>query len=401
MKKYIILLLIFITFGCKNINKINLIFYYEDSDEDESFFNEKIKDFNKNNPNITINPVRKSKNGLLNDIKFNKKKVNFIRYPSNDLSEFIEKKILRPSEEIFKKDFLNQFQLKALQTVSINKRIWAIPDNYIKYPLLYYNKSIINNPPKNTDDLIKIFNQLRYKKFINTNIVVANLKEPFFIYPWLNSTGVNLFNEKKIPVLNTKEVITAFQLIYEFKNYYKIIILDLNKEELEKSILNNNVSMIIDGDWKFNYYQKILGDKFGVSSVPLIDEKNTTECMIISTSCYSIIRGTGGRKLVAAKEFIKFMNSIETEKQWIKKGRLPTLKLFESQIPDDPLINNFKDIIKISKAYSVNNSKSINMLNKALRMQLEKLVDDNISPILAAQHAQEYFEKIYKDNMSE
>lgn len=397
MKKLIILLIIFITFGCKNINKINLLFYYDDSDDVESFLKEKIEDFNKKNPNIIIKTAGKNKDELLNDIKFNKKKIDFIRYPSNYLAEFVEKKILRSSGEIFKKDFLNQFQLKALQTATIKKQIWGIPDNFINYPLLYYNKSVINEPPKNTDDLIKIINQLRYKKYINTNIVVANLKEPFFIYPWLNSSGADLFNEKKAPVLNSKGVITTFQFIYELKNYYKIILLDLNKEEFEKSILNNNITMIIDGDWKFNYYQKILGDKFGVSSVPLIDEKITTECIIISTSCYSIIRGNWGKKLVATKEFIKFMNSSEIENQWIKKGRLPTLKIFESQIPDDPLINNFKDIIKTSKAYSAANSESIYMLNKALRIQLEKLVDDYTSPILAAQDAEAYFDELKKN----
>jgi len=167
MKKYIILLTLFIIFSCKNINKINLLFYYEDSDDIESFLNEKIEDFNKKNPNIIITKVKKFKDDLIDDLKFNKIKIDFIRYPSSYLYELVEKKILRSSEEIFKKDFLNQFQLKALQTVSNNKQIWGIPDIFINYPLLYYNKSLINIPPKNTNEMIKIFNQIRYKKYIN------------------------------------------------------------------------------------------------------------------------------------------------------------------------------------------------------------------------------------------
>ena len=39
---------------------------------------------------------------------------------------------------------------------------------------------------------------------------------------------------------------------------YKIIVSDLNKNDLEQFILNNSITMIIDGDWTFNYYQNIL-----------------------------------------------------------------------------------------------------------------------------------------------
>ncbi len=394
MKKYIILLIILIIFGCKNINKINLLFYYEDSENIESFLNEKTEDFIKKNPNIIINKVEKNKDELLNDLKLDKIKIDFIRYPSCYLNEFVEKNIIKSSNQTFKIDFLNQFQLKALQTVSINKQVWGIPVNFINYPLLYYNKLLINNPPKNTNELIKIFNQLRNKKYINSNILI-NLNEPFFIYPWLNSTGADLFNENKAPILNSKEIIKALQFIYDLKYYYKIIKSDFNQNELEQNILNNNISMIIDGDWTFNYYQKIFGEKFGVSSVPLINDKNPNDCIIISTVCYSVIKGAGGKKLNAVKEFIKFMSSYEIENQLIKHGKLPTLKIFESQIPDEPLINNFWNLLKTGKACSSGIYKKMNLLNKALRPQLEELIDEKISPISAAQNAQEYLEKIY------
>ena len=217
-KKYILFLFLFFILSCKNLNKINLSFYYKDTHNTEVFLDEKIKNFTENNPNIQIHINKKSKEELLTDFEKNKKKIDFIRYPSNYISEFTDKKLLKSCNDIFEKSLINKISDNALQTSTINDPLWGIPDNYINYPIMYYNKSVIKNPPKNTSELIKINNQLKYR-YNNLGIYI-NLKEPFFIYPWFNGFGVDFFNnESTVPNINQKQVIDD-QSHHNNKNIY-------------------------------------------------------------------------------------------------------------------------------------------------------------------------------------
>ncbi len=391
MKKYIILILLFLILSCKNFNKINLTFYYEDLDNAGLFLNKKIEAFHKNNPDIKINIFKKTKIEFLNEIKKNKNKIDFIRYPSSFLDEFVELKILKSLNDIFEKKIFDQFSSSALQSVTIKNKIWGLPDNFIDYPVLYYNKSIIKTPIKNTNELIKINNQLNYKKTNNFGLLI-NLKEPFFIYPWLNCFGVNLFKEDKTFDFNQKELIDALQFIFDLKYKYNIISKDLNRKELEGYILNNNISMIIDGDWSLNYYQKILGNNFGVSLIPTPVSSKTDNYIFVSTTCYSILKKTSKRKTKAIKLFLNFINSKETCEEWRKIGRMHTFQIPQNQNLTDPLFNEIINISQKSKSYPLN--KDLNLINKVLRPQLIKLIDNKISPKFVVKNAQEYFNKI-------
>ena len=47
--------------------------------------------------------------------------------------------------------------------------------------------------------------------------------------------------------------------------------------------------------------------------------------------CYSIMETTNKRKIKAIKKFLNFIFSKEIKDEWIKKGRMPTLKAFEKE----------------------------------------------------------------------
>ena len=381
------ILLLFIL-GCKNFNKINLSFYYNDSYDVELFLEKKINTFTKNNPDIQINAIKKSKNDFLNDLNKNKKKIDFIRYPSTFLSEFTDAKILKSCNDVFEKKFIDKISPEALQTTTIQNQLWGIPDNYINYPLLFYNKSIIKEPPKDTNELINKNNQLRYK-YNNLGIFI-NLKEPFFIYPWINGFGADLLNrENKTLNINQKPVIDALQFIYDLKYKYKIIPQNFNQNEIKYHITNNNIFFIIDGDWSLNFYQKILGDNLGLSLIPPVINSKEDTYISISTMCYSIMKTTNKRKTKAIKKFFNYILSKEVANEWIQNGRISTLKNLGKENNNDLLFNALYDIPLKSKPYSLN----INIINKALRPQLEKLIDGKISPKFAAKNAQEDLEK--------
>lgn len=388
---FLIFLILSIIFSCKNFNKINLFFCYKDSEDIELFLEKKINDFVKNNPDIQINRIKKSKNDFLKDLNKNKKKIDFIRYPSNFLSEFVDKKILKSCNDIFEKNFIELISQDALQTATINNQLWGIPDNYINFPLLYYNKANVKEIPKDTDDLIKVNNQLRYK-FNNLGIFI-NLKEPFYIYPWINGFGHDLLNPgNKAPNFDQKPVIDALQFIYDLKYKYRIISENFNRNDLGYYITNNNISFIIDGDWTLNFYKKILGENLGISLVPSVANSNENNYILISTMCYSIMKTTSRKKIKAIHKFLNYIFSKETGHEWINKGRIPALKTLEKDNDNESLFNDLYGISSKSIPYS----SSINIINKALRPQLEKLIDDKISPKFAVKNAQEYLEKIIK-----
>jgi arabinogalactan oligomer/maltooligosaccharide transport system substrate-binding protein len=392
MKKiYLTFLLLFFILSCKNFNKININFYYKDTYDTEIFLEQKIKKFTSDNPNIHINTNKKSKMDFLTDLEKNKKKIDFIRYPSNFLPEFVDKKLLKSCNDIFEKSFIEQISDKALQTSIINNQLWGIPDNYINYPIMYYNKLTVKDPPKNTNELIKINNQLKYR-YNNLGIYI-NLKEPFFIYPWLNGFKIDLFNnDNKLPNINQKQVIDALQFIYDLKYKYNIISQYYNKNELKNYINNNSISFFIDGDWSLDFYKNVLGENLGISLIPPIAGSGEDNYIMISTMCYSIMKTTSKRKTNAIKEFLKYILSEEVENQWIKQGRISTIKSSEKENNYDILFKDLYNISTKSKPYSSN----INVINKALRPQLEKLIDDKISPKYAVKNAQDDLEKIYK-----
>ena len=93
--------------------------------------------------------------------------------------------------------------------------------------MLIYNKSLINSPPQNTNELIEIgkslTKDLNGDGIIDQYGLVWNYTEPYFYVPWLGGFGDWIITQDSKPSLNTEANIKGFEFIKSLRDVYEII----------------------------------------------------------------------------------------------------------------------------------------------------------------------------------
>lgn len=396
MKKFLcLIIIIFSLISCDRLSKIQLVFWEKDVIEAEKILNEQINLFKEKNSGIEIIQLSKSKQELLEELNRRSNKIDIIRYPSEYLDEFVKNKKLISCNQVFNSEFFDMFIQEALVSTTIEEKIWAIPDNFGKHVMLFYNKSKIKKPPTDTGKMIKLGKKWT-RKSENIFGLVYNLKEPAFIHQWWHGFGGEILTEEGKPSINTKKINDSFQFIYDLKYRYKIVPSKCDYNDADTLFKNGNAAMIINREWAIKDYMDSLGNNLGITSIPMVLESGEFPATWASTMCYAITKKLSKRRLEAAKKFIKFMTSKENQKDWIKKmQRLPSLKSFEKEelIIEDALLHEVWNALLKSKGKPPN--WKVNMIYKAIRPQLEKMMDDQISPQAATEKAQEYAEQMW------
>jgi len=326
--------------------KISLVLWTKEGEADQALqFVKSLADaYTAAHPNVTFEVVNKDVETLREDFQTASlagAPPDLLWTVNDHAGPFVAADIIQPVDGLFD---LTKYVDSALAAVKLEGKTWGVPIANGNHLMLLYNKDLIAEPPKDTDELFAKGKELTKGEMY---ALVWNQTEPFWLVPWLGGFGGKVFAEDGVtPTLNTPEMVATLKFLHEMKYTHKIIPPESDYNGADTLFKEGKAAMIINGDWSLGAYKEVLGDKLGVARIPKVSATGEWPKPYTSGVFFMLPKDLSGAKLEAVKDFIAFVTNKENQLEMVRKlSRLPALKeaLSDPLITEDPILKGSAD----------------------------------------------------------
>ena len=348
MKKFLTVLLVLVmlmSLVAMASAKVNLILWTKEGEEALDWNKSLIEEFMKANPNITIELVKKTNVEVLREDYLTASLAgaapDILWTVSDHAGPFVAADIVEAVDNLFD---LNMYVESAMDAVKLEGKYWGIPISNGNQLMLLYNKKLIAEAPKDTDELFAVGKKLTTG---GNYALVWNQTEPFWLVPWLGGFKGEVFAEDGVtPTLNTPEMVATLKFLHDMKFDAKIVPPECDYDGADTLFKEGKAAMIINGDWSISGYVSALGDDLGVARIPKVSATGEWPKPYTSGVYFMLTKGISGDKLKAAQDFIGFVSSKEKQLEMVKLlNRLPAVKeaLEDPLITENPILKGSAD----------------------------------------------------------
>lgn len=217
--------------------------------------------------------------------------------------------------------------------------------------VLYYNKKLIKEPPKDTDALVRLGATLT-KEPIGQYTLVYDTTNPFWLMPWLGGYKSNVVAEDgTTPTLDTRAMTETLTLLKTFKDK-KVVSPDSDNLIADAIFSEGRAAMIINGDEALDGYLAKFGTDLGVTRLPQVS-KNDNPRPYTGGIYFALPAGSEGTKQQIAEAFARFVTSKPIQIDMAKKfRRLPALNdaLQDTAITGNAVLKGLSDQMQLGIA---------------------------------------------------
>ena len=309
---------------------------------------------------------------------------------------FGELETVRPIEGLIPQSTLDQFFPGALAAARVKGRLWGVPDNYGNHLMLIYNKRWVKEVPPDTDRWVAQLKTLTDPAQGQYGLVY-DLKEPFWLIPWLGGFGGWPLDEAGNPALATEPMVHALQFLQDLKLVHKVVPVDVNYNSAYDLFRSGKAAYIIDGEWNLDRYLGS-GVDVGVVALPRVTGTGLFPSPLTLGKYWFISRDATDAQLDAAVKFVEFMTSAQAQEAWASKaGRLPSSREAAKSevITQDPIRSASVD--QLSKGRGLQSVPEMYCAWGAMRAALAEVMDGKTTPDAASQVMQEEAERCIAD----
>jgi arabinogalactan oligomer/maltooligosaccharide transport system permease protein len=240
--------------------------------------------------------------------------------PSDQVGPFEIMKIILPLEDVFDKEWLAQYDPRALAWYK--GHLYQVADKLGNHLTLVYNKKLVPVPPTTDVELVAIGKSLtvdlngdgkpdRYG-------LAWNYTEPFFFIPFMTGFGGWIMDDQGVPTLNSRGTIDGLEFVKQLRDVHHIIPNEADYNVADILFKDGNAAMIINGDWSWAGY-KNAGLDIGVAPLPRITSTGLWCQPMVSPKGFSINANISEEKRRWVIELIRFLMSPENQLESAKE----------------------------------------------------------------------------------
>jgi arabinogalactan oligomer/maltooligosaccharide transport system substrate-binding protein len=245
----------------------------------------------------------------------------------------------------------------ALAGAKVGDQLWAVPISNGNQLMLYYNKSLIPNPPADTDTMIALAKQ-NTDTAKKTYGLVYNQTESFWLMPWIGGFGGSVFkSDGKTPDLTSDAMKNSLQFLYDLKYVDKVMPSSCDYNCASDLFTTGAASMIINGDWELANYADKLGDNLGVEPLPKINATGKYPAPYTAGAYWMVPKSVSGDTLTVVMDFIKWSTNKDNQVQMVQAlKRLPANNeaLADPVVTGDPLLKGAADAVQLGTPQPTN-----------------------------------------------
>jgi arabinogalactan oligomer/maltooligosaccharide transport system permease protein len=334
--------------------------------------------------------------------------------PSDVLDTFHTMGILQDMSPWFPPERQNEFVDGALthlpsQSDPAKQELVQVGDRFGNHLALVYNRNFIKEPPKNTEEMVKlaVANTIDAKDSSRKDRygLVWNFTEPFFAIPFLTGFGGWVFAEpsagsggatnsaagasRPVPALDSPAAVAAYGFIASLQEKYQVVPANCDYELADSLFKTGRAAMIINGDWSWSDYLNDPEIDAAVAPLPIVTETGLPMRPMVAPKGYSLNVNTQGETADAALEFVRHMTSDEVQRRIVEKLRMmPVLKsarhdpLFET----DPTLKASLEQLENGRLMPV--ATELRAVWDAMRPSYQALLAGSLTPEAAADQMQ-------------
>jgi arabinogalactan oligomer/maltooligosaccharide transport system substrate-binding protein len=378
---------------------ITLTYWEDESDDGAVVLDELAAAFMEEHPGIQIERLHFSTEDLRQAYRvavLEGHSPELLRGASELAGSFGGQEIVRPLEGLLPQSTLDGFFPGALTAATINGRLWGVPDNQGEHLMLIYNKKLVNEVPADTDRWVAQLKTLTDPAQGQYGLVY-DLKEPFWLIPWLGGFGGWPLDDANRPALDTEPMVRALQFLQDLKSTYKVVPEDGNYDSAYELFRSGKAAYVIDGAWNLDRYRGA-GVQLGVAALPRVTRTGLFPSPLTLGKYWYISKEAQGHELDAAVKFVEFMTSAEVQETWASKaGRLPSSKeaARSEVITQDPITSGSVD--QLSKGRGLQSVPEMYCAWGAMRAPLAGVMDGTMNPTMASQAMQDEAERCIEE----
>lgn len=315
-------------------------------------------------------------------------------------AEFASAGWIMPLDKRFKKTSRDQYLPAAIESVTYNGHVYAVP-RYTHSSVLYYRKDIIAQAPKTWGELARIAKENIGKNGIKYGFVfqgnqyegmVCNALEYIF------SNGGKVIDGKKV-VVNSPKAIQGLQYMIDFIKIAPPGVTTYGEEDARNVFQQGDA--IFMRNWPYawpllNGNESPVKGKIGIAPLP------------VGANGINGVPVIGGNNLAISKyskhpnetwKFIEFLSSADSQKYAeINSGRMPArIALYSDKdlLNKDPFLSDLYNVFSKAKSRPV--SPYYSKMSDSMQIYFHKALTGEMTAHQAIENVQKELEKILKN----
>jgi len=308
---------------------------------EEETFSQAVADFMAANPNVKIDVLAVPFDELQN--KFQTEVAagsgpTLVTGPQDRMAGYAEADLLATLDESV--PFLKDLVPASVEGGKVADRLVGIPINN-KVVAMFYNKSMIDQPPEDFDQLLAMAAE-------NGLAITANW---FHNYMWGPAFGSKFFDENSKVIIDSPEGAKAYGFLKEVCESEGVTC-DANDGDMDTLFRQGQVAFRIQGPWASGDAINDLGaDNVGVVAVPEIPGAGSPRPWNQS-EMISMNVDASPEETAAAMSFIEYLTSAEVQKEFLNKANwIPANASVDTS--SNPVVGGFLSQVPSSDPFPV------------------------------------------------
>lgn len=238
---------------------------------------------------------------------------------SDWIGEYFEADVIQP-DDLAGDDFAGGYNPTAIEGVTYEDQIYAVPQN-INGVALFYNRELIPTPPANTDDLLAMAAQVAQTPDRQGFGLIANL---YSNAGYLYGLGGQIFTEDGLSAFDSPETIQFFDLLRTLSPAPGVVT-DSQQGNIESSFREGRLGMMFNGPWFLQAANESLGaEAVGVAVLPAISSaENAPAQPFVGIQSLYVDRNAEADQAQLAFAFARWMSEEGTQIFVAEAGQLP------------------------------------------------------------------------------
>lgn len=243
----------------------NIIIWHQYEPEVEEALKSSFNDFTSKNSNIKLTFVKQ--NDLSQKLTLigqsEKDSPDIILGPNDWIGKFATMEIINPVSDYIEKSSLDNHNKVTVEAATYNDKLYGIPMTYECLTFMY-NKKLLTEVPKNTDDLLKLAKEgTKDDKWG----FVSNLSDAYHTMPWIYGYKGEAVSKDGVPGLSKPETINAIEFVKELMKYQPK---NVDYAVMDGLFKEGKALSIVNGSWAIKDYSSNANIDLGVEVLPVI-----------------------------------------------------------------------------------------------------------------------------------
>ncbi|MCG8568645.1 MAG: ABC transporter substrate-binding protein [Spirochaetes bacterium] len=322
MTKYrISFLFIFLLLALLGCQKKQEVYFFHNSPGYAHFIYEQQKEiFEENHPDITLRIIQADEEQLKSALAANE--VDVLHYSAEILTNPDLASYLLNIELFFSADEIKAHHQQALQSLTVNDRLIALPDQFYDHVILYYNQNLGVTLPHSSKKFKNLHRQLVQQDI--PYLLTYNQLDPYLLYPFISGAGKKIEDRSDLKKFFDKKTYSALQFL-NLLIFNKWIPNQCDGQQARDFFLNSKSFMLIDYAHFYPFLAEKLGGQLGVADfLPWINSEISPKSWAKANG-YGVPKKISEGKSVLVKDWIQQMTSPAALAEWAKLGRFSSL----------------------------------------------------------------------------